>query len=167
MSPVPNPTIADKNLNKDAVEQQVNEPEEGNNLQEVDFYNPFDGTKGRPGGVYLDVKERVDAEELRAQSEKRKPDYNNAPAVAGTPLVTDAFRVNNDFANPASMAVAPVKEVDPVSTLEVDFGSGEQEIDRSAEDQAAKEEEARNSGTNDGNDGGGTTPASTTTTVTV
>jgi len=127
MSPLPNATISSKDLNKDAIEQQTDTPKQGSDLQDVDFYSPHDGTKGRPGGVYLDMQERVDAEERRAKAESRKPDYDNPPAVAGTPLVTESQRFNNDFANGMATAVAPVKQVDPVSTLPVDFGTAEVE----------------------------------------
>lgn len=39
-----------------------------------------------PHGVYLDDKERYDAETQRAVGENREPDYTNLPATQGTPL---------------------------------------------------------------------------------
>lgn len=132
MSTVPSPVISSSDLNTDAITQATGPAKEGSDLQDVKFYNPFDGTKGRLGGVYLDVVERVTAEEQRAKSEKRKPNLSNAPAVAGTPLVTEAQRFNNDFAN-STTTVAPVKEVDPVSTLKVDYGTAKNETEEDPE----------------------------------
>lgn len=56
--------------------------------KQVNLFNPHDGLTGRDGGPYLDLVEREKAETLRAKVEGREPDYENAPAVAGTPLVT-------------------------------------------------------------------------------
>lgn len=69
-------------------------------MAEVDLFNPHDGLTGRDGGPYLDEVERRNAETIRAAKEDREPDYDNAPAVAGTPLVTGATLAN--IANPAS-----------------------------------------------------------------
>jgi len=66
----------------------------------VNLYNPHDGLTGRDGGPYADQEERRLAEIIRAQKEDREPDFDNAPATAGTPLVTAATLVN--IANPAS-----------------------------------------------------------------
>lgn len=66
----------------------------------VDLFNPHDGLTGRDGGPYLDEVERRNAETIRAAKEDRKPDYDKAPATAGTPLVTGA--VLAQIANPAS-----------------------------------------------------------------
>lgn len=66
----------------------------------VNLYNPHDGLTGRDGGPYLDQEERRLAEIVRAAKEDRKPDFDSAPAVAGTPLVTSAELVG--MANPAS-----------------------------------------------------------------
>lgn len=137
-----NPALSKSDVNKDAVEAAAPTTEESD-LRETDFYTPFDGTRGRAGGVYLDMQERVDAEEVRAKSEGRKPNYDNPPATAGTPLVTEANLIDNSFANPSSTPAAPVKQVDPVSTLEVDYGVGSPDIDTSAQDQLEREEAAR------------------------
>ena len=152
-----NPTLDEDHLNPQVKEiSDANEnPSTEATTVDTDFYNPFDGTKGRAGGVYLDVEERNNAEILRAQSEGRDPDLDNAPAVAGTPLVTEAHRVDNSYSNPSSQAVAPVKEVDPVSTLPVTVpptALPEDQIDRSAEVQAAKETEAGNTEPEPNND---------------
>lgn len=117
---------------------------DGANYVERDFYNPFDGTRGRAGGVYLDMVERNQAEAYRAQSEGREPDFDNPPAVAGTPLVVDAMRVDNTFANPASDPINPVKEVDPVSTAAVDVGIATQTTDTTVLQQQLDEANARN-----------------------
>ena len=66
----------------------------------VDLFNPHDGTTGRDGGPYLDQEERRLAEIVRAAKENREPDFDNAPATAGTPLVTANVLVA--MANPAS-----------------------------------------------------------------
>lgn len=67
----------------------------------VNMFNPHDGLTGRDGGPYLDQEERRLAEIVRAAKEDRKPDFDNAPATAGTPLVTAAELVG--MANPASI----------------------------------------------------------------
>lgn len=65
----------------------------------VDLFNPHDGLTGRDGGPYLDEVERRNAETIRAAKENRKPDYDNAPATAGTPLVTAAQLAAKDGVN--------------------------------------------------------------------
>ena len=188
-----NPVVAEKDLNADAFDSnpatnptattQVvsgvdadrevsagDDAPDGSKHVERDFYNPFDGLHGRTGGVYLDVKERVDAEAQRALSEKRKPDLKNPPAVAGTPLVTEESRVDNRFANPSSLAVAPVKDVDPVSTLPVDVGIASATEDTTYADQLERENQVREGATDTSTSGTATeddqtkTSESTTTT---
>lgn len=68
---------------------------------DVNLFNPHDGLTGRDGGPYLDQEELRLAEIVRAAKEDRKPDFENAPATAGTPLVTAAELVG--MANPASI----------------------------------------------------------------
>lgn len=68
--------------------------------RETNLFNPHDNLTGRDGGPYLDLVERERAETLRAKVEDREPDYENAPAVAGTPLVTGPQLAA--MANPAS-----------------------------------------------------------------
>lgn len=68
---------------------------------QVNLYNPHDGLTGRDGGPYLDQEERRLAEIVRAAKEDRKPDFENAPVTAGTPLVTASELVR--MANPASI----------------------------------------------------------------
>lgn len=128
-------------------DREVDVPEgspDGSHHVEKDFFNPFDGTRGRAGGVYLDMQERVNAEALRAKSEGREPDFNNPPAVAGTPLVVDGMRVDNVFSNPASVPVNPVVEVDPVSTAAVDIGIATGTTDTTVLEQELSEAQARN-----------------------
>ena len=59
---------------------------------EKEFYYPqhTDPRRLVPGGhgVYLDDVQRKQAEEARAEAEGRKPDLDNASAIAGTPLHT-------------------------------------------------------------------------------
>lgn len=66
----------------------------------VNLYNPHNGLTGRDGGPYLDQEERRLAEIVRAGKEGREPDFENAPATAGTPLVDANTLVA--MANPAS-----------------------------------------------------------------
>jgi hypothetical protein len=68
--------------------------------KETNLFNPHDNLTGRDGGPYLDLVERERAEVLRAKVEDREPDFDNAPAVAGTPLVTGPQLAA--MANPAS-----------------------------------------------------------------
>lgn len=70
------------------------------------LYNPHDGLTGRDGGPYLDQEERRLAEITRAAKEGREPDFDNAPATAGTPLVTAATLValHNPASNPSQFA---------------------------------------------------------------
>ncbi len=67
---------------------------------QVNLYNPHNGLTGRDGGPYLDQEERRLAEIVRAGKEDREPDFENAPATAGTPLVSSSVLVG--MANPAS-----------------------------------------------------------------
>lgn len=137
--PTADPTLSKSDVNEKALaaaadpttttstgaDNTVESPEgahEDSQFVEQDFYNIQDGLRGRSGGVYLDQQLRVDAEELRAKSENRKPDFKNPPAQAGTTLVTEDRRVDNVYSNPSSLVVAPVKEVGPVATLPVDIG---------------------------------------------
>lgn len=69
--------------------------------EEKNLYNPHDGLTGRDGGPYLDQEERRLAEIRRAAIEGREPDFEQAPATAGTPLVTARELVA--MANPASI----------------------------------------------------------------
>lgn len=73
------------------------------------LFNPHQGLTGRDGGPYLDEEERRLAEIRRAAVEDRKPDLDNAPAVAGTPLVTAGQLVA--MANPTS--VPSQEQTDP------------------------------------------------------
>lgn len=75
------------------------------------LYNPHAGVTGRDGGPYLDEEERRLAEVRRAAIEKREPDFDKAPAVAGTPLVTAGQLVA--MANPTS--IPSQEQADPYS----------------------------------------------------
>lgn len=68
--------------------------------EKVALYNPHNGLTGRDGGPYLDQEERRLAEIVRAAKEDREPDFEAAPATAGTPLVDANTLVG--MANPAS-----------------------------------------------------------------
>lgn len=89
--------------------------------KDTEFFNPFDGTKGRATSQYLDIEERRQAERLRAVQEEREPQLDDdgaLPASTGTPLVVDALRVDNShYSNPT--AVLNPRDVDPVATLPV------------------------------------------------
>lgn len=148
----------------DRVHSENDGAAEGSHLVERDFYNAQDGLRGRQGGRYLDVVERVAAEEDRAQREQRDPDYDNPPAAAGTTLVTDALRVDNPFSNPGSAEVAPVNDVDPVASLPVDIGVGTVDQDTTYAEQVMRENQAATTGQevkpspgpdNESNSGGG------------
>lgn len=73
------------------------------------LYNPHRGLTGRDGGPYLDEVERRRAEEVRAQVENREPDFDNMPAVAGTPLVVAGQLANaaNPSSNPSQTRIDP------------------------------------------------------------
>lgn len=97
--------------------------------RETRLYNPHDNLTGRDGGPYLDIVERERAETLRAKVEDREPDYENPPAVAGTPLVTGpqlAFMANPSSnpsqasRDPAAMAVDAMAQSDdfPVTSVQ-------------------------------------------------
>ena len=77
------------------------------------LFNPHQGLTGRDGGPYLDEEERRLAEIRRAVVEDREPDLENAPAVAGTPLVTAGQLVA--MANPTS--VPSQQQADPYSQV--------------------------------------------------
>lgn len=79
------------------------------------LYNPHAGLTGRDGGPYLDEEERRLAEIRRAAVEGREPDFDNAPATAGTPLVTAGQLVA--MANPTSI---PSQEQSDPYSLAVD-----------------------------------------------
>lgn len=65
------------------------------------LFNQHEGLVGRDGGPYLDEEERREAETRRARIENREPDYDNAPATAGTPLVPAEYLANNVGVNSA------------------------------------------------------------------
>lgn len=92
---------------------------------DVPLYNPHDGLTGRDGGPYLDEVERRNAEIVRAAKEKRDPDFDNAPATAGTPLVTGPVLANiaNPSSNPSMEAQVPDFGVKAAETLSKDKNS--------------------------------------------
>lgn len=93
-------------------------------MEDKDFYNIHAGTKGRSQGVYLDEVERENAELNRAKIEGREPDFDNAPAVAGTPLVTKPQLVDNSLmSNGDRQGVED--EAKPMSNLTVDTSKDE------------------------------------------
>lgn len=105
-----------------------------NDVQDTEFFNVFDGTKGRPDGTYLDMQERIEAEKSRAIAEGRAPELENIgslPGGTGTPMVPEERRVDNSsYSNPAIETLGS-KTVDPVSTLGVDFGDADKDQDLS------------------------------------
>src|SRR4051812_36441489 len=76
---------------------------------DVKLYNPHDGLTGRDGGPYADQDERRLAEIVRAAKEGREPDFEHAPATAGTPLVTasELVRIANPTSNPSQENADP------------------------------------------------------------
>lgn len=79
-------------------------------MGDVNLYNPHDGLTGRDGGPYLDEVERRNAETIRAAKEGREPDYDNAAATAGTPLVTGPVlaQIANPASNPSQQQADPM-----------------------------------------------------------
>lgn len=121
-------------------------PDSENETEKVGFYNVFDGTKGRTESIYLDIQERLQAEKIRARLEGREPnldDEGSLPAAVGTPLVTDAERVDNRYANP-SVDVTGHKDVDPVAEYDVSRGDADTRVDLSAAAQVARERTKEN-----------------------
>lgn len=110
--------------------------------KDVEFFAVFDGTKGRPEGVYLDMQERAQAEVLRAKAEGRDPetDESKLPAAVGTVLVTKANQVDNSiYSNPPMNGLLEPKDVGPVSTLPVNTGGPDADVDLSLAAQFATE----------------------------
>lgn len=110
--------------------------------KDVEFYAAFDGIKGRPEGFYLDMKERHDAEDVRAKMEGREPnheDEGSLPAAVGTQLRVEADRVDNSYySNPAIQHMEP-KDVDPITELPVNVGQADEDIDLAFAAQVARE----------------------------
>jgi len=109
-------------------------------LKDVEYFNVFDGVKGRPVSTYLDMQERVQAERSRAIAEGREPetDLGKLPAAVGTPLVTAANQVDNSLlSNPPMSYAQQAKTVDPQATLAVDFGNDEPAVDTLDDDDDA------------------------------
>lgn len=110
------------------------------------FYNVFDGTAGRPVGNYLDIRERREAEVLRAKAEGREPnlDEGSLPASTGTPFVVEANRVDNTLlSNPA--AQGRERQVDPAAVLPVDVTPPVVEVDLTQAKQVEAEQKAATS----------------------
>lgn len=103
-------------------------------IQDQEFFNVFDGLDGRPEGSYLDIEERITAEKARALAEDREPDLSNVgklPGAVGTPLVPEVRRVDNKVMSNPAMLILESKDVDPVSTLGVDVGTADEDVDLS------------------------------------
>lgn len=115
-------------------------------IKDTEFYAVFDGTKGRPEGFYLDMKERHDAEDVRAKMEGREPNHTDEgalPAAVGTQLRVEADRVDNSYySNPAINAME-FKDVDPLTVLPVDQGTPDDTVDLAFAAQVARERQAQ------------------------
>jgi len=149
--PGTNPTVAASRVSGTNSDREVDAPEgapDGAKYVETDFYNIQDGTRGRLGGIYLDKVEQAAAEQYRAQSEGREPDFSTMPATAGTQLGTKERQVDNVYSNPSSAIVAPVEEVEPHLTAPIDVGIATTETDVNALQQELDEAEARNAAVN-------------------
>lgn len=118
--------------------------------QEIGFFNIFDGTKGRPAGRYLDMDERIEAEKVRILRgvptdgiNDLDSDFGKLPPGAGTPVVTEAQRVDNSvMSNPATVAFEQqglVKDVDPILTATVNVSEPEVDVDTTYVDQVSAE----------------------------
>lgn len=90
--------------------------------EEKNLFNPHDGLTGRDGGPYLDNEERRLAEIRRAAVEGREPEFEKAPATAGTPLVTAGQLVA--MANPTS------------NPSQTEFDPGATAVDKLAKDES-------------------------------
>lgn len=92
-------------------------------MGDVTLYNPHDGLTGRDGGPYLDQEERRLAEIVRARVENREPDFDNAPATAGTPLVSAAVLVAtaNPQSNPSQLGADPLTAAVAAKAVDDDF----------------------------------------------
>lgn len=73
-------------------------------------------------GVYLDDKQRREAEILRAQVEKREPDLDNPPAVQGTPMISVAQAAKDYTAEAVNGAL------DKAVTLPVSVGIADENL---------------------------------------
>jgi hypothetical protein len=97
-------------------------------LEKVKFYIAQEGLATRDGGPYLDQVERESAEVWRAKVEEREPDFENASATAGTPLVTFNKLIPGA---PAEMDLAALEEKlsDDLKSqeLDVDTATGQEE----------------------------------------
>lgn len=115
-------------------------------IKDTEFYAAFDGTKGRPEGFYLDMKERHDAEDVRAKMEGREPNHQDEgalPAAVGTQLRVEADRVDNSYySNPAILHMES-KDVDPLTVLPVDTGEADATVDLAFAAQVARERQAQ------------------------
>lgn len=114
--------------------------------KDVKFYAINDGLAGRTPSNYLDMREREEAEVIRARLEGREPKLGNEgalPAATGTQLVVDAYRVDNRWRSNPSVMVTGEKDVDPVSTLPVSVGTPDADIDLGYAAQVASERRAQ------------------------
>lgn len=115
--------------------------------RETEFFNEHDGIHGRAPGEYLDIQEREVAEMARAKTEKRRADFDNLPATAGTPLV-----VKERLREVAQSAASPLNnDTEKVATLPVDQTTPAEAANRDTayKDMVAAEERESNTGTNE------------------
>lgn len=117
-----------------------------NDTEDVEFFNVFDGTKGRSPGIYLDIQERIEAEKSRAVLEEREPDLSDLgklSAACSTPMVPASRQVDNSVYSNPSIAFTGEKDVDPVSTLSVSTGDAAADVDLGYAAQVARERSAQ------------------------
>jgi hypothetical protein len=114
-------------------------------IKSVKFYNQFDGTKGRQESVYLDMQEREEAEKIRAIREDRdiETDLGKLPASVGTPVVTEAYLIDNSYYSNPSTSVLGARDVDPVAELDVNVDKADTDVDLGYAAQVAKERKAQ------------------------
>lgn len=153
-TPVPNADDFEDGVKQEVIDQRIQAAEAANNAGNPDadssvdteFFNIFDGTKGRSNGMYLDIAERIAAEKVRAIAEGREANLSEPgklPAATGTPLVPAARQVDNSLYSNPSIAFTGEKDVDPVVELPVDLGVTAADVDLGYAAQVARERKAQ------------------------
>lgn len=82
--------------------------------KEYYFEADLDPNRRLPGGVYLDHKQRAEAEIARAAVEGREPDLENPPAYSGAPLRSAAF-IDNPLNHQGALAL---QHLEPAAVIE-------------------------------------------------
>lgn len=131
---------------KESEEREVKEHDNGRQTLERDVFNIFDGQHGRPDGIYLDIEERKHAEVVRAAHEGREPDLSDPgklPPAVGTPFVVAEAVPDNRHTSNVSQITLAAREVDPVTTTDVEVKAADTDVDLSRAAQVANERRAQ------------------------